>query len=181
MGKIDIGQAFGKGWEMFSKHMLPLIIGTLLTAIIGGFSLGILMPAMVGGMYVIIRKSWAGETAEIGDVFGGFKQFGSLLLGGILYIILASVGAIACGIGMFVTMGIVTFMFPLIADKGMGAGEALSASFAAFKENWLGMIVVALLTGIVGGAGNSVAIAGLLTMPFAMCVNFVAYKQVFGD
>ncbi|HPQ71645.1 MAG TPA: hypothetical protein PKW95_21140 [bacterium] len=147
MGKIDIGQAFGKGWELFSKNMLPLIIGMLLTAIIGGFSLGILMPAMIGGMFMIVRKSWNGETAEIGDVFGGFKKFGTLFVGGLLAMIISSLGAIACGIGAIVTSAMVIFVFPLIVDKDMGIGESIGASFGAFKENWLGTIVISLLAG----------------------------------
>lgn len=181
MGKIDIGQAFSKGWEVFSRAMVPLIVGMLLTIILGSVSLGILMPVMIGGMFIIIRKSWNNEPTEVGDVFGGFKNFGTLFVGGLLAGIIASLGVIACGVGMFITSAMVAFVFPLIIDKDMGIGESIGASFQAFKENWLGVTVIMLLVSIVAGAGSSVFIGSLLTAPFAMCVLYAAYKQTFGE
>ena len=134
MGKIDLGAAFSKGWELFSKNMAPLIVGTLLTVIIGGFTLGILMPIMWGGLVIIVKKSWNGETAEIGDVFKGFSNFGQLFLGGLIMLGMVLVGALACGIGAIVTSAIVVFMFPLIVD-GNSAGDAFGKSWAAFHTD----------------------------------------------
>jgi uncharacterized membrane protein len=181
MGKIDLGVAFSKGWELFSKNMAPLIVGTLLTVIIGTFSVGILYPVMMGGLFGIVRKSWAGETAEIGDVFGGFSNFLNFFLGGLLMGVIVFIGVLVCFIGVFPAAGAVVFMFPLIVE-GAKPGEAFSKNWAAFKENWLGLIVLALVTGVVQSAGSIAIYIGMLfTMPFAMCVQWVAYKQTFGE
>jgi len=182
MGKVDLGAAFSKGWELFSKNMVPMIIGALLMYIIGGVTLGILMPILAGGLFIMIRKSWNGEEAAIGDIFAGFSNFGSLFLGGLLMLLMVIAGSILCGIGLFFTMPIVMFLFPLIVDGGMGPGEAFGAGWKVFKENMGGLILLNLVTGLLAGAGNAALYVGsLFTMPFAMCVIFAGYKQIFGD
>jgi uncharacterized membrane protein len=181
MGKIDLGLAFSKGWDMFSKNIAAMIVGGLLTILIGGFSLGILMPAMAGGMYTIIRKAYHGQPAEIGDVFAGFSNFGQLFLGGLIVLGLILLGVLACGIGVIVTGAIVVFLFPLIVD-GFSAGEAFHRSWEGFKKNWVGYLVVSIVVGLVMGAGNmAVYVGSIFTLPFGMCVNYVAYKQEFAE
>jgi len=182
MGKIDLGKAFDEGWKLFSKNMAPMIIATLLVMLIGGCSLGILMPAMIGGLMMMIRKADKGEAVQVGDVFGGFSNFGNLFVGGLIMLAAFIVGGIACGVGVIFTGAMVVFVFPLIVDKGIGPGEAWSKSWTAFKENIGGVIVLSLVVGFLASAGGVVVYIGMLfTMPFAYCVLWSAYKQVFNE
>jgi uncharacterized membrane protein len=181
MGNIDLGLAFSEAWEVFSKNLATMIVGALLTAIIGSFSFGILAPAMAGGMYFIVKKAFAGQTPEIGDVFNGFSNFGNLFIGGLIAFALSLAGGLACCIGVFVTSGILLFLFPLIVD-GNTAGEAFNKCWAAFKENWVGFVVLSLVVSIVMGAGSiALYVGSFFTMPFGMCITWAAYKQVFPD
>lgn len=180
MGKIDLGKAFNDGWALFSKNLVTMIIGTLLVMIIGGLSLGILMPIMMGGLFMMIRKADQGEAVQVGDVFGGFSNFGTLFVAGLIVLLAIIIGSLACGVGAIVTGAAVIFMFPLIVDQGIGAGEAWNRSWAAFKANIGGLIVVTLVIGLLAGAGGVVAYIGsLFTTPFAYCVLWSAYKQSF--
>lgn len=181
MGKINLGDAFNQGWAIFSKNIVALIVGGLLVGILSAVSLGILAPVMVGGMFIMIKKASEGQTAEIGDVFGGFSNFGTLFLGGLIGLLALVIGSIACGIGALFTGSIVIFLFPLIVDKGMGAGEAWSTCWNNWKKNIGGWLVLYLVVAAVSGAGSAVmGFGALLTMPFAMCVLWAGYLQVFG-
>ncbi len=178
MGNIDIGKAFSDGWEIFSKCMAPLILGTLIAALL---NFGILMPIFVGGLYIMIKKTADGQTATVGDIFSGFSNFLPLFIAGIFVFLLALGGMLACCIGLFFTMAIVLFIYPLVIDKGLSGTEAMSESWAAFKDNIWGFVIFNLIISFVAGAGSAVAVGYLFTYPFALCVTWAGYKQVFGE
>jgi uncharacterized membrane protein len=179
MGKIDLGAAFNKGWEAFSKNMVSMIVGTLIAVLITGVSAGLLATVMFGGLYGMARKSFRGETAEIGDVFAGFSNFGNLFLAGLLSGVVMVAGMLLCCVGIFFTAPLILFMIPLVVD-GNGVGEAFGKSWEAYKANFGGFFLASLVLSLVMGAGNAVFVGGLFTVPFAICVTWAAYEQVFG-
>ncbi len=192
MGNIDLGQAFSKAWAIYSKNIVTFVIGALLTVIIGLCSLFILFPVMMGGLFYMAKRAYEGQTPEIGDVFHGFSNFGALFVGGLISLLAAIVGAIACGVGVFVTSGIVVFLLPLIVD-GAAVGEAWGKCWEGFKANWLGFIVVAFLSGAIMALGSApmrfalgslnfaFSILSLFTMPFTLCLVWASYKQAFAE
>jgi len=180
MGNIDLGKAFTDAWEVFSKNLVPFIVATLLLMIISFFSLFLLYGVMAGGLFLMIKKAFEGGTPEIGEVFSGFSHFGSLFVGFLFSGLVIFVGALLCGIGALFTAPLVVFLFPLIVN-GFTVGESISKSWEGYKKNFVGWLVVALVTGFLSSAGNFVAIGWLFTMPFAFCVIYAAYLQAFGE
>lgn len=178
MGNIDLGKAFNDGWELFTKNMGLLILGTLIASLL---NIGILYPIFAGGLFIIIKKSSEGQTASIGDIFAGFSNFWSLFVAGIFTFLLLLGGTLACCIGAFFTMGIVVFIYPLIIDKGLSATEAMSESWTAFKKNIWGFVLLNIVSGLVAGAGSVVAVGYLFSYPLALCIVWAAYKQVFDE
>ncbi|MBF0273908.1 MAG: hypothetical protein HQK84_01615 [Nitrospinae bacterium] len=178
MGNIDMGVVFSKSWDLFSKNALPLIVGTLICFVLGVVTLGIALPALTAGMYIIINKSWEGETAVISDIFNGFNDFGRYFFGGVIYAVASIIGILLCGVGILFTTAILLIFFPLMVDRGMQATDAMSLSFDLFKLYWLGFLVLLLASTIIESMGNLIPFGVLLTMPYAKCMVYVGYQQV---
>jgi uncharacterized membrane protein len=99
--ELDIGGCISRGWELLKSNFGVLFGGFLvylLVAIaIGGlssipligpvFSIAnlIISGPLLGGLYYLFLKAVRGESAEVGDVFAGFRRsFGHLFLGNIV-------------------------------------------------------------------------------------------------
>jgi hypothetical protein len=180
MGKIDFGIAFSEGWNAYSKHIVNFLVATL---IMGLLSITIiLIPIMLVGLVHMALKAVRGEDTQINDVFYGFNDFGRYFVGGLLYIGVALLGVLACGIGAFVSAGILLFFFPLMIDKEMSAGQAFSECWAFFKTDWLMAIVLAFVTSLVSSAGSyALGVGALFSVPLSMCVVAAAYYRVIGS
>ena len=127
MGKIDFGSAFSVGFSGYGKNVINLGVATLIAGVIGIVSLGICMPAMAAGLYVMSLKAVRGEGTEIGDIFKGFNGFGRYFLGALLAFALVIGGFVALCIGVFVVAGVLVFFYPMLVDRQeMGVGDALA-------------------------------------------------------
>lgn len=175
---LDIGENLKLGWNTFTENAVAMIVGMLLVAVVGGFSLGICLPAMLLGYNQMILRAINGEKVEIGDVFGGFKNFVPAF---ILYLIMA----IAIGIGMMflVIPGlIIAFMFVwapwiLAQEPTMSPIDCLKASVEAVKGDIGGNAVFVLVFMVISAAGNFVPFGGLLTSPVATAMMAHGFKR----
>ena len=180
MRKIDLGKAFSNGWELFASNMVNLIIGYFLMALISITI--ILIPVIMAGFYHMLLKAGRGESVEIGDLFVGFSDFGRYFVGGLLAMGLMILGMIACVVGVIPVAGIIIFFFPIMVDKGLSAGEALGRCWEYFKQEWLMLILLALITGFIQQAGGYAAGIGILfTGPFAASITIAAYMDSLGS
>ncbi|MCB1154427.1 hypothetical protein KDL45_12310 [bacterium] len=180
MGSIDFGNAFSVGFSGYGKNVINLAVATLIAGIIGGVTLGICMPAMIAGLYIMSLKAVRGEGTEIGDIFGGFKGFGRYFLGFLLAILLVVGGVIALCVGVFVVAGVLIFFYPLLVDRqDLSIGDALGECWTYFKGDWLMAILFAIVTNLISQAGSLVAIGFLFTVPISTCIVAAAYDQVF--
>lgn len=96
--ELDLGGCLGRGFELVKNNLGLLFVGTLIYLLIEGvigmlaqipyvgavFSIGnfIIAGPLMGGVFSLFIRAIRGETAEIGDVFSGFRRaFGQLFLG----------------------------------------------------------------------------------------------------
>ncbi len=176
---LDIGENLKLGWNTFTSNAVALIVGMLLVAVVGGFSLGICLPPMLLGYNQMVLRATEGESVEIGDVFGGFKNF---LPAFILYLLMG----VSIGIGMmlFVIPGIIlAFMFIwapwiLAQEPTMSPIDCLKASVEAVKGDIGGNAVFVLVFMVLSAAGNFVPFGGLLTSPVATAMMAHGFKRV---
>lgn len=165
---LDISETLKLGWDTFAKNAVPMIVGILLVAIIGGLSLGICMGPMLIGYNKMLLRAAQGEQIAVGDVFEGFQRFVPAL---VLFLIMAV--AITIGMMLLVIPGLVlAFMFffaPWImaAEEEMGAVDCLKASVELFKRDVGGTLVFVLVNVILSGIGGIVPFGSLLTGPVA--------------
>lgn len=140
--KVDIGGALSTGWARFQKYPGLAIGGLIVYAIVAGvlswipfvnfITIPLVMPPIVGGLYIFFLKMTKDENPEIGDLFAGFSDYVRWL--GVywlfaLIILLCFIPAFICiGIGMLMAGGAqsaaVNGNFEAV-NSGLGAGAAL--------------------------------------------------------
>lgn len=136
------------------------------------------------GLYYMALKSMRGEKARIRDIFKGFRRFwGALFLWWLSLI--AFIVLCTTGIGILVApllWAIAMLALPLLIDERRDLGSALGAAFKAVftwkncARFWLYGLAVPLISclGIFG------LFFGLfITVPLAVCVQVIAYRDVF--
>lgn len=178
---LDIGETLKLGWETFTKNAVPLIVGLLLVALVGGLSIGICIGPMVVGYNKMCLRSARGETVAVGDVFQGFQQFVPAL---ILFLVMGV--AITIGIVLLVVPGLILmFMFfwaPWIMaeEPELGAIDCIKASVELFRRDVGASIIFVLVNFVVNAAGGVVPFGSLITGPIANAMAAHGIDRVRG-
>jgi hypothetical protein len=176
---LDIGSIFKNGWRRFVDDIGPLLLGTLIAAGLTIVSLGILAGPLLAGLYsMVIRRVRDGRRAEVGDVFSGFGRFWSYFAAALVLFVLIGLASLTI-IGGILLATIWLYVFPLMVDRGMGLGEAMSESFrivreAGFWEHLALVIVFAIIAVVAEGP------LALLATPFIIAATGVAYFAAQG-
>lgn len=194
-GKVDVkfGEWIQQGWDLYKANIGVWIVASLLAIVISVATLGILSGPMMAGLVwmalvLVDRKE---PKPQMGDVFKGFdyflQSFLFFLVWGIIMLAISVVSLIPC-IGALVVIVVsialhtaLMFGIFLIVDKKMEFWPASMLSLNVVKPNFfpfLGLLVVAMLIGHVGAIACGIGV--IVTMPIAVCILAVAYRNVFG-
>jgi uncharacterized membrane protein len=109
--ELDLGDCIARGHQLLKDHFALLFMTALVYASIEGFVAGLGMIPLVGplfsianmiiagpllaGVYLVTLRAIRGQTAEVSDVFTGFRQcFGQLFLGNLIPGLLTSLCAL---------------------------------------------------------------------------------------
>jgi hypothetical protein len=172
------------GWLIFldltgqSQEPPPMFIALAMIAI------PLFMLAAIyfwGGLWRTATKQLRGEKVSVRDLFLGgdhfLPLFGASILLGILYFI----GAMLCFFPAFIVLGLFHFTIPLIVDRRMSVGSAISASFNATKGHWLMFSLFALVVYLLSSSGAILCYVGYLaTFPLQFTIMAIAYRDTFG-
>jgi hypothetical protein len=184
MVKLDLGKVLKDGWDLMMKDIVPLLVGGLIAGLLGLITLGILAPVLTGGLVkMIVRRVRENRTAEIGDVFSCFDQFGTLFITGLVVGICTMLGFVLCFVPGLLLMTIWVYVFALVIDKKVGMGEAMGQSKQMVTANGFGNhLVILLVLMIIIGAANAISggIAGILGTPFMLAVIMAMYFTLEG-
>ncbi len=111
-GVIKPIECFKEGWELIKDQYWLLFAITLVGAMIGGFTLYILIGAMLCGIYFCYLKKIDGQTVAFDDLWVGFQK---LLPGFLLMLFLI--------VPMIVVYGIIYVPIIMAAAMGSKLGE----------------------------------------------------------
>jgi uncharacterized membrane protein len=147
--RVDMGTAFGEAWTAFKGNFgmvlagvfvyFAVLIGVSMVPLVGGIVQFVIQGAMTGGLFIFILKILRHETAEINDLFEGFKtQFGSLFLVNLL-IGLITFACILPGLILFL-VGFIPPMADIDPDDSDAFVETLIA--AVFNPLTIGGVVL---------------------------------------
>lgn len=208
-GAFELGACLSEGWTLTWANF-PLWLGAglvwYLASLLAAMTLlgiPLVLPVLTWGG-VLFLLNMVDRRAALRDVFAGFSSYGSVLLtmlalSSLLFLIalagqsLQLFGALSGRVEVevigaliylawfiFVLLRIYFSMF-LVVDRGMGAIEALGASWAATRGLTLRLALLALLSTLVFVAGFLVFVIGVipaLVIVYLMWAS--AYRQIFG-
>ena len=87
---------------------------------------------------------------------------------------------LACLIPILFVQVTLTFTLPLIADRGLSVGTALTTGARAVLRHWFHVFGLVVVVGLLGVAGVVACCVGaLFTLPWGMLAMMVAYESIF--
>lgn len=176
---LDIGLVFTQGWRLFVKDIGPLIIGTIIACVLSVLTLGILAGPLAAGLYgMVVGRVRDGKAAAVGDVFDQMGRFWSYFAAALVLALLIGLASLTI-VGGILLAAIWLYVFPLMVDRGLGFGEAMSESYrmvkeAGFWEHVALVLIVVVISAVTHG------VLGLLATPFLVALVAAAYYVAAG-
>jgi hypothetical protein len=157
---IEFGTLF-KGFDYFGNSVVAAILHTLPIIVI-------VVPA-----YFVFYLGMVVSMVAMGDEPNAAGPIG-MMLSFMLFIVIIFTVIIV------VTLGF-TFAYPLIVDRKLQGFDAVKLSFKAAMGNFVRLLGLVILCGLVNAVGVLVCYVGVfLTFPITYAAVAVAYEQVFG-
>lgn len=180
---MDFKKHLETAWNMTLKHIVMLILMTVVSLAVSFFTLGILGPVVMAGfIQSVIQMMRDGREPRIEDLFSQMRLFLPLLGFSIVVFIAMMVGFMlfvlpGLAIAVAVTFGCL-YVLPLMTDRRMGLIDAVKTSWnMAFQDSVADHIVVVILFIGLMAVGSSVFIGILLTQPFATVFLISVYLE----
>jgi hypothetical protein len=180
---MDFKSHLETAWNMTLKHIVNLILMTLVTLVVSFLTLGFLAPVVMAG-YVqsIIMLMRDGREPKMEDLFSQMRLFLPLLGFSIGVCIAVMVGFLlfvlpGLAILLAITFGCL-YMIPLMTDKQLSIVDAIKTSWKMAWDNSVAdhIVVVILFIGLMA-IGSSVFIGTLFTQPFATVFLVSVYLE----
>ena len=191
---VKFDEWISAGFYLYRDNFVVLLLVNLIATVIGVATSGILEGPMAAGVVLVALACLDKRQPPpvIGEVFRGFDYFldaflfclvwGAILASAVLILMfIPCVGPFLAMIAFAVIGTLVVFGMFLIVDRRMSFWPASLASINLVKSNFFpfaGLVIVAAFLGHAGALACGVG--ALVTMPFAVCILTVAYRDLFG-
>ena len=141
----------------------------------------LLAPIFVGLIYVANKSNFR-QQISVGDIFFAYKQnFINVLLYTVISYVIMIVTLAMCFLPALFIMPLLFLGYPIILFENAGAIQALKKSFAIVKENYLTIVITAVLSAIISCLGVFLCCYGIyLTMPFLYIAIYSTYCAYCG-
>lgn len=209
-GTVDAGGWLSTGWTLVRDDLPAFAVASLLAGVLSMISCGLLYGAAACGLLMMAYRKMTVGTVDVGNLFDGFRRFGSATLFTLLFFLAAlalgvavtvpvlAVGAVAgeeapVTVGVNLLMqgvstvasllleGVLFFSLPHIAARNASPIEAVEASYQVFRRNWLLFSLCALLFRVIAAFGVVACCVGVfVSFPLVMAATATAYRDHFG-
>lgn len=180
---MDFKKHLEAAWNLMLKHIVPLVLMTLVMLVLSGITFGILAPVLMAGyVHAIVQLLRTGREPAIGDLFSQMRLFLPLLLFSIVVVIVTMIGFMMLFLPGLIVIIAVTFgclyMLPLMTEENMGLMDAVKTSWQMVTGDKLAdhVVVVILFVGL-STIGGAVFIGTLFTQPFATIFVLSVYLE----
>ncbi|MGI5817487.1 MAG: hypothetical protein ACOX9R_05255 [Armatimonadota bacterium] len=179
---VKIGDWLSEAWQIISEDLVTHIILALIVGLGSSITGGLLSGPLMGGYLWIIFNKMKNPSykPQPGDVGKGFENFVQLFLVAIVAGLIASIGAIACGIGALFTGALVVLALPLVVEGGRSFWPAITESINKTKQNLMSWVLFVLVIGVLNAIGGAVAVGFLITVPITATMMALAYRDNYG-
>ena len=170
-------------WNLTLRHIVSLVLMTLVMSALSFITLGILAPVLTAGyMQSLLQAIRAGREPKIQDLFSEMRLFLPLLFFALVVLVAVMVGFFLLVLPGILVLFAVAFcciyMLPLMTDARLGLVDAVKESTAmAFGDNVAEHAVVVILFMIISAIGSSVFIGFLFTQPLATLFLLSVYDE----
>ena len=180
---MDFRKHLETAWNLTLKHIVALILMTVVSLAVSLLTIGVLSPVVMAGfIHSIILMLREERAPRIEDLFSQMRLFLPLLALFIAVAIAIMVGTMffilpGLAIALAATFGCL-YVLPLMTDRRMGLIEAVKASWQmALQDSVADHIVVVILFVGLMAVGGSVFFGILFTQPFAMVFMASVYLE----
>ncbi len=180
---VDVGRAFNDAIAMLSRSAGTLLLAGLISGLLSLATAFILAGPLTAGLYAMVLRVLRGGTVEVGDVFGSFDRFWSKMFA--FYVILFGilVGFVHLVLPGIVIAGLTMYVFPILAERKVGFGQAFSESAGLVWKHGLlvhsALVLVVILMDVSAGwVFPGGLLASWLLSPFLYGLIGSAYLQV---
>ena len=171
-------------WKLCINNIVPLIILTLVVAVVSIVSIGILAPvALAGYTHSLLQLLKTNREPRAQDVFSQLKLFLPLFIFGLIVFIITIIGFtlfVIPGILFTIIIGYTClYMIPVMVDKQYGLLDAVKASITMVTRPHLAdHIIVFIIFGALTTVGGSSFIGFLFLQPFATLFMLSVYEEI---
>jgi hypothetical protein len=180
---MDFKMHLENAWHLTLKHLVPLIMMTLVMSVVSVVTMGILAPVMLAGYFQsILMMMRTDRQPTIQDLFSQMNLFLPLLGFSIVVFIATMLGFMLLVLPGIAIVCLVTFaslyMLPLMTDQKMGLVDALKKSWQMAMQDKVAdhIVTVILFVGLLA-IGGSVFVGTLFTQPFATIFVLSVYLE----
>lgn len=140
----------------------------------------LLYPFILGMIMLGVRRS-VDLPVSFTMAFGYMGMFARVLVAAVLMTLITTLGFMLLVLpGIYLSMGYV-LVLPLLADKGLGAWQAMEASRRAVTRHWFRIFFLFLAMGVITMISAIPFGIGLIwTYPMMINVMGILYREVFG-
>jgi len=208
--RIDMGDIFGRTWEIFKEHWanclaawIVLAVISFLVIMVGMVAVRLAMGAVLGGLGVFLvyiglgvffawlgvgnmifcLKLARGQPATLADLFTGGPYLWTFILASLLFNVIVFAGMFLCVIpGVIFALMFSQHVF-LIVDRKVGVLESLSMSNELTNGNKLTLFAIWLVAGIAGNLLTllTCGLGALVLVPYMMLLAPVIYLAMSGQ
>jgi uncharacterized membrane protein len=170
-----------QGWELVKADLGNYVLMALIFTFLGSMVPIILQGPLLAGMHIFTMKKLLGRRAEFADIFTGFNFFVPTLVASLLIALFVFFGTVLCVIPGLVVAAMYKFTYLFIVDKRMDFWQAMQASHAIAKRDYVGFTMFLLLMVLVDLLGVLCCVVGIfVAMPVTIAAITIAYKEIVG-
>ena len=188
---IEVSSLFSRAWEVFKAHMWPtvavFVIYSLLTSSgsfwggdrgLGKLIIFIITGPIAAGTYMYALQLIRGGDPDIGEMFGGFREFGRAVGVFALYAVMIVVGFVFLIVpGIFLAVAFMPAIF-LVLDDNLNIMDTLRKAWA-MTEGVRGRIFLVLLA--VVGLNLLGLLAFLIGVIFTGALSLLIVAAVYDE
>ncbi|MCH7904014.1 MAG: hypothetical protein IH944_05530 [Armatimonadetes bacterium] len=138
----------------------------------------ILAYPFYGGMCSYTLKLVRTGDASMSDFWGEWSRAGKWFVLGLLTYMWNFLGALACGVGQIVVLGLLFMAIPIMAHEDLSPSNAIRESYERLKPHFWAAIGLAFVASLVASVGVGACYVGIfLTLPLTYMIPAMVYAK----
>lgn len=176
LGQVAASSASSTGLPALPAELLSglglLLVGAIVSSVLAVY--------LLAGMTRTATKQLRGEPIAVGDLFTAGEVLLPDLAAYLLSTLALSFAFGLCFLPGLLLLGLWLYVHPLIVERRLSVMDAFRQSVAATKPHLGTYILWAVLVYLVFYAGSMVAVGIAATLPLAILMWVVSYRDTFG-